>query len=53
MEKANNEGFCPIFVAAQNGHLGVVQYLNEQGADKEKANNNGASPLFIAVTHSR
>ena len=36
-------------MAAQNGRLGVVQYLVEIGADKEKASNNGASPLIIAA----
>ena len=29
--------------------MGVVQYLLEQGADKEKTTNNGASPLWIAA----
>ena len=36
-------------MAAQNGHLAVVQYLIQQGADKNKAKNNGTTPLIIAA----
>ena len=49
LSDAKNDGTSPLSVAAQYGHLTVVQYLLEQGADKEKANNNGASPLFLAA----
>jgi len=29
----NKEGYCPLFSASQNGHLDVVKFLLEQGAD--------------------
>ena len=34
---------------SETGCLAVVQYLLEQGADKEKAKNDGVSPLHIAA----
>jgi ankyrin repeat protein len=31
--KANNNGATPLYVAAEEGHLAVVLFLVEQGAD--------------------
>ena len=39
----------PIYVACQNGHIEVVKYLVEHGANINKGNNNNnATPLDIA-----
>ena len=32
-------GFTPLILAAKNGHLPVVEYLVERGADIEAKNN--------------
>ena len=34
---------------AKEGHLGLLQYLVEQGLDKEKANNDGDNALMLAA----
>ena len=41
-------GFTPLYAASHNGHLTVVQYLVEQGADMEKDDSDGWTPLTIA-----
>lgn len=48
----------PHSIAAQKGHLAVVQYLVVQylvqhGADKEKSTNDGGTPLFIAAQNDQ
>ena len=48
MTKTTNSGAGPFFVAAQLGHLDVVVYLHEKGADVIKAAN-GWSPLCMAT----
>ena len=50
VNKANSNGFTPLYVAAYRGHLEVVQHLLAQGGiDVNRANGNGATPLFIAA----
>ena len=39
----------PLLMAAYNGHLPVVQYLCEQGVDKEVRDGNNRTPLDIAT----
>ena len=41
---ASNNGLTPLLLAAQNGHLDIVQFLVEHDADKDLAENNGARP---------
>ena len=38
----------PLHAASNEGHLQVVRYLVEQGANKDKINVNGESPLAMA-----
>ncbi len=42
-------GDFPLGMAAVGGHLPVVQYLVEMGADKDTANNSGVTPLYFAA----
>ncbi|XP_078575768.1 uncharacterized protein LOC144861671 [Branchiostoma floridae x Branchiostoma japonicum] len=42
-------GATSLFVAAQEGHVEVVQQLLKAGADVEKARQGGATPLYIAA----
>ncbi len=45
----NDYGWTPLHQAAENGHLSVVQYLCEQGADMEAMDLNGDTPLHWAA----
>ena len=47
--KHGNNGATPLWIAAQEGHLDVVQHLVEVGAHKDQATNYGATPLCIAA----
>jgi len=40
-------------LAAENGHLPVVQYLCEQGVDKEARGRDGETPLQLAGRNVR
>ena len=48
-DKVRDTGDSPFLIAAENGHLAVVQCLLEHGADKDKTTNEGASPLYTAA----
>jgi len=39
----------PLILAADEGHLPLVQYMCEQGADKEARATNDRTPLKLAV----
>ncbi len=45
----DDDGKTPLHFAAVNGHLPVVQYLCEQGADKEARDDSGRTPLYQAA----
>ena len=40
-------------LAANKGHLDVVRYLVEVGADKDHAQNQGATPSYIAAENGQ
>ncbi len=39
----------PLCIAAEEGHMEVVNALIAAGADKDKADDDGTTPLFIAA----
>ena len=45
----DNDGWSPLWLAAKNGHLSIVQYLHQEGADKDKVDEEGWSPLHVAA----
>jgi len=42
---------APLHLAAQNGHLSVVEYLVNQKADKNAKDNEGMTPLHRAAAN--
>jgi ankyrin repeat protein len=48
MEKATGS-YTPLIIASWGGHLEVVRYLLEQGANRDKANNYGWTSLHCAA----
>ena len=48
INKANNDGATPLFIASEKGRAEVVRVLAERGVDINKANNDGESPLRSA-----
>ena len=52
LNKADNRGVTPAFIAAQNGHVDVLAKLCELGVSAEnlnQADNKGVTPAFIAA----
>jgi ankyrin repeat protein len=47
--KAANNGFTPLQIAPQRGHLAVVKLSLGSGADIHKTLRNGCTVLMIAV----
>ena len=53
VDKDEDDRYCrtALMNAARKGHFAIVQYLVEQGADKEIANNFGETPLVLACAN--
>ena len=49
MEKVDIDGWTPLIAASVYGHLEVVRYLLEQGANRDKANIYGYTSLYCAA----
>jgi ankyrin repeat protein len=49
----SERGGTALYVAAQKGHLEVVQRLVQHGADKDRATYDGWTPLFTAAEQGR
>jgi len=49
VNQATSDGFTPLSISAQHGHVEVVQVLLDANAAVNQANETGESPLFIAV----
>jgi len=48
VDKAEEGGATPLYIVSQNGKLGVVKCLVEDGkADVEKAMKDGYTPLYV------
>jgi ankyrin repeat protein len=43
-----NDGYTPLFIAAQEGHAEVVQHLVTKKANVVLQSNSGSTALFIA-----
>ncbi len=52
MDKANNNGATPWFLAAQNGFAEVGRALLQKRADASKAMQNGETPLTKGADNS-
>lgn len=48
VNKANQTGKTPLFIAAQEGHIAVVKALLAQDAAVNQARQDGATPFHIA-----
>jgi hypothetical protein len=50
VNQADDDGFTPLYIAAQQGHHSVVQCLvKELGANVNRATLDGSTPLMIAA----
>jgi ankyrin repeat protein len=48
LDKADNDGATPAYIACQNDHTECLSLLINHGAQLDKANNEGATPAYIA-----
>ena len=46
---ADNEGWTPLHIAAQERHLEIVKYISQHLEDKNPAKNDGKTPLCLAA----
>ena len=49
LERADEDGGTPALLAAQNGHLDVLKFLQSAGCNLERAKNNGSTPALVAA----
>ena len=49
VNKADDQGMMPLYVASEKGHCNVVEELLRGGADVNKANAYDATPLSVAI----
>ena len=45
MNKANDDGYTPLYIASLNGHLSTVEPLINHGADLNQGRKNGWTPI--------
>ena len=48
VNKSNNDGWTPLYIASADCHVDVVRALIDAGADVNKSNNDGWTPLQMA-----
>ena len=48
MNTADRDGRTPLHIASSQGHLSIVEYLINHGADVNKADNDGCTPIMVA-----
>ena len=42
------DGFAPLHVACENGHVEIVKLLLQEGANKNQISKEGSTPLSLA-----
>jgi ankyrin repeat protein len=47
----HKNGVTPCFIAAESGHLEIMQALASLGGDVNVPRNKGATPRFVATQH--
>ena len=52
MDQSDRDDASPLYVAAQEGHLGCVKILIDYNADLDHAMNDGATPTYIATQNA-
>ena len=50
-DAARNDGFTPMMIAAQKGHVEVIKMLLADGDNKDAANKNGSTPMIMATAN--
>ena len=49
LNRSNKQGLSPLYIASMKGHVHIVDFLLEQGANVDQANMSGFTPLLTAV----
>jgi len=53
VDSRDSDGMTPLHHAARGGNAALVNYLIENGANKESQDNYGKTPLHLAATYDR